>query len=247
MERKKRGKFRIDLEHYWRGQRKVSRLAEEYIAGMDKDGFRQKIKSADMEIFPCICFSRNIAVGALEVAEIVGERLGYQVVDREIIEYICKKSQLSRKSIATFDERYPGIIKDLMCRILGDRPFGMDDYAKDLFVISYFLASTEPTIFVGRGIHLILPRDRVLAVRCISSKSRRVKRLARTLGVSKQEAEQTLKLAAREQKDFFLKVHGKEKAPTDEFDMILDLDHVREAHWAAQAVEALFRSRFEIQ
>jgi hypothetical protein len=40
------------------------------------------------------------------------------------------------------------------------------------------MAATGSTIFVGRGTHLILPRDRVLAVRLICSDAFRTERLA---------------------------------------------------------------------
>lgn len=175
---------------------------------------------------------------------LVGEKLGCQVVDREIIEYICIKTHLSRQSIATFDERYPGLVKEIMCLFLGDRPFSMNAYARDLFIISYFLASTAPTIFVGRGVHLMLPRNQLIAVRCISNRNKRIKRLAETLGVDPKGAEQTLNAADHEQAEFFQRVHGKKRASSKEFDMVLNLDAISEKNWVADSIVNLFHKRF---
>jgi len=194
---------------------------------------------------PPFCFSRNIGVGALEVATIVSEKLGYRVLDREILEYICQKTQLSQKSIATFDERYPGRIKEFLCLLLGDTSFDMQTYARQLFIVSYYLAHTEPTIFVGRGIHLMLPRSRVFAVRCICSKDRRIARLAESLGTGPDDAKNTLDQADGEQAEFFRKVHGKEKANPSEFDVILNFDHLSDPEVMADAIVFLFRNRFE--
>ncbi|MDA3898021.1 MAG: hypothetical protein PF482_17950 [Desulfobacteraceae bacterium] len=70
-----------------------------------------------------------------------------------------------------------------MCLILGDRAFDINDYARELFYAAFCLAHMESNIFVGRGIHLMLPRDRVFAVRIVSSRERRIKRLADSLNI----------------------------------------------------------------
>lgn len=238
------GKFRVDLKYYWHGKREISRLATRYTREFDKDAVREKLGDSQVSIFPTICFSRNIGVGALDLAQLVGEKLGYRVLDREILEYICRKTQLSQQSIKTFDERYPGIIKEFMCRLLGDSPFDMQAYARQLFIVSHFLAHTEPTIFVGRGIHLMLPRNRVFAVRCICSRQRRVRRLAESITTGKSAAEKSLTEADLEQKEFFRKVHGKDRADASEFDVVLNLEYNTDFDAIADAIVNLFMARF---
>ena len=41
--------------------------------------------------FPVICFSRRIGVGALEIADILADQIGYRVIDREILEYLANR------------------------------------------------------------------------------------------------------------------------------------------------------------
>jgi hypothetical protein len=60
-----------------------------------------------------------------------------------------------------------------------------------------------PTIFAGWGAHLLLPRDRVLAVRCISSRGYRIRRLADLLGESAEEAAKRRDEADNEQRIYF--------------------------------------------
>ena len=66
-----------------------------------------------------------------------------------------------------FDERYPGKMSELGAMFFGEKSFIMSDYVKNLVSAVFTFANMGSTIFVGRGIHLILPRDRVLAVRTI--------------------------------------------------------------------------------
>jgi cytidylate kinase len=235
-----------DLSKYWKGKRKISKLAFEYIQKIDKDEFRKTLLSKDIEIFPTICISRKIGVGALELAEKLAKQLGYRVVDREIIEHLSEETELSRQSIATFDERYPGIIREFLGRILGDRLFDLSEYGRQLFVTASFLAHMDKTIFVGRGIHLMLPRNRVFAIRCISSIDYRVQHLAKSLKVTSTKARKIIQQADAEQKEFFSRIHGKDRAATSEFDAVLNLDYIDDLDVAAEMLKSLFSSRFKL-
>ena len=82
---------------------------------------------------PTICFSRKIGVGALEVADILAEKIGYQVVDREILEYIANQGSLSEKTVSLFDERYPGKIRAFLSLAFEEKAFVSSDYTKHLF------------------------------------------------------------------------------------------------------------------
>lgn len=232
------------LEKYWKGQRRVKHLAREYAGYFMKEDIREKVRKSGVAVCPSICISRNIGVGAIEVAEILGEQLGFRMFDREIIEEISNLSALSRQSIETFDERYPGRIRELMGMILGDRAFGMNDYARHLFYSAFFLAHMESTIFVGRGIHLMLPRNRVFAVRFVSSRERRINRLVDALGVDENKAVQLLNQAEKEQREFFQMVHQKDAAPADEFDLVMNLDYISDPETAANVVAMMFKNRF---
>jgi cytidylate kinase len=120
----------------------------------------------------------------------------------------------------------------------------MQDYMRKLFSTVYALAEAEPTIFVGRGTHLILPRDQVLAVRFISSKEFRINRLADILEVTKTAAEKKLDEADKEQREFFRKAYRKKDAPPNEFDLIINCDFINRADWAAEIVRQAFVGKF---
>lgn len=244
MAEKKKQPRDSDLSRYWKGKLRVNQLADDYVEQFNKEELREKVRKYDLEIFPTICFSRQIGVGALELAEGTAKKLGYRVIDREMIETISKATELNPVSITTFDERYPGKLRELLGRILGDRPFDLDGYTRHLFVAAFFTAHMGKTIFVGRGLHLMLPRHRVFVVRCIGSMDHRVKNMVQSLNVTQRKAERILTQAAIEQKEFFKRVHGQESARPLEFDLILNMDHIKMAA-AADAIVTLFKSRFD--
>lgn len=205
-----------------------------------KEAFPAKMSST-------ICFSRKIGVGALEIADILAEKIGYSVADREILDCIAKDAKLSKNCVDFFDERYPGKISELSSILLKKKSILISDYVRHLFGAVFSIAGSGPTIFIGRGVHLIMPRHWVLAVRFISSKAYRVKRLAGILNVKDKNAERILNKFDREQKEFFKKAFGKTDASSYEFDMVINCDYVKDPRWAAEIVARAYKEKFNVE
>jgi len=202
----------------------------------------QKIEPSEMA--PVICFSRKIGGGALEIADLLAEKIDYHVVDRELLEHIAKDKELSQKTVQVFDERYPGKMSELASMLFGEKSFIMSDYVKNLVSAVFTFADMGSSIFVGRGAHLILPRDSVLAVRIICSDKYRIKRLADIVDVEEDEAEKMLHTIDREQRAFFKKSFGKKDASPYEFDLVVNSDFITEPRAAAEIVAQAFKEKF---
>jgi cytidylate kinase len=200
---------------------------------------------ASAECPPCIAFSRKIGAGALEIADMVAERLGYQVADRELITQIASQANISEKAIDYFDERFPGYVNRTFKYLFGEKAFVDSDYSRHLISAVLTIASLEPTIFVGRGVHLILPRERVLAVRCICSDDFRTRRIADIMGIDEAETKKKLPGIDKEQAAFFKKVYGKKEASPYEFDMVVNLDHFSNPGDVADIVALAFGKKFK--
>jgi len=223
---------------------KTSESVDQYFREWEKKTLETKKEPPAPHMPPAICFSRKIGVGALEVADILAEKIGYRVVDREIIEYIAKKAKIREDTISIFDELYPGKMNEFIALLFGEKSFIKSDYNRHLFRAVLSMAYLGPTIFVGRGAHLILPRDRVMVVRFISDKQHRINRLHRLLEVEKKEAESNLSQVDKEQREFFKKVFGKKDAPSYEFDVVINFDYIGDPQAAAAIVETTFLKKF---
>lgn len=204
---------------------------------------RQAAASTDLP--PCITFSRKIGVGALEIADIVARRLDYRVADRELIERIANQANISEQATAFFDERFPGYANRTFKYLFGEKSFIDSDYARHLISAVFAIAGLEPTVFVGRGAHLILPREKVLAVRCIASDDYRAQRIAGIMGIDREAARKKLGGVDKEQAAFFKKVFGKKAASPYEFDMVVNLDHFARPDDVADIVALAFGKKFK--
>ena len=224
----------------------AAQMAGQYIRSWEKRKLEAKEKEAALGVIsPAICFSRKIGVGAMEIADILAEKIGYRVADREVIEHISNNADLSKKTVDFFDEHYPGKMNELSALLFREKSFIMSDYVRNLISAVFSMASAQPTIFVGRGTHLILPRDSQLAVRFISSKSHRIGRLIEILNVEEEAAEKKIDEVDKGQRDFFKKVFGKKDASPYEFDIVINCDFITQPEWAAEIVSQAFKEKFK--
>ncbi len=194
---------------------------------------------------PCITISRKIGVGALEIADILARKLGYALADRALIEQIASQADISEKAISFFDERFPGYANRTFKYLFGEKAFIDSDYARHLVRAVLALAGSTPSVFVGRGAHLILPRESVLAVRCICSDNYRANRMADMLDIRKAAAMKKLNAIDKEQAAFFRKVFGKKEAAAYEFDLVLNLDHIVDCNDAAEIIALAFSRKYK--
>ena len=220
-------------------------MADRYIREWDEKHRGTKAEEAPaVEYPPTICISRKLASGAVELADLVAEKIGYRVVDQQILHHIATNASLSEKTVAIFDERYPGKIAELVTLAFGEKAFIKSDYAKHLFSSVYAIAALGPTIFVGRGVHLLLSREKVLAVRIICSDSFRIRRIASLMNISKEEAAKQISELDRLQAAFFKEVFNKKDASPHEFDLVINCDYIKEPQSAAEIILTAFKGKF---
>lgn len=205
---------------------------------------RREIK--DFSPNRCICLSRSIGTGALEVAESLSEITGYRVIDKEIMEHMEKDSSLTEKIIEFFDERFPGKMNELLVALSIEKKFFKNDYIKQLAKTVNALSHSEPTIFVGRGTHLILPRHAILSVQLICSRNLRIEKLSNMLSIGKSEAAARLKTIDKEHHEFFKAVYLRQKISPAEFDLVINMDHIKSGPQVARIIASAFEEKFQI-
>jgi len=230
--------------YYGKKRQAAAEWADHYIKKYNHEEAEKKQVDKKLVILPSVCFSRQIGVGALEIADFLSGMIGYRVIDREILEHMAKDAKQALKMIESYDERYVGRAAELFSMLISEKTFIKSDYGRQLVKTVTALACSEPTIFVGRGTHLILPRDTILSVWFICSLEYRVNRLACMLNIDKSEAERQLKVFDVEQRDFFKAVYQKKETTPDEFDLVINMDHVNGAFKAASIVACAFNQKF---
>lgn len=216
--------------------------ADVYIKKWHQDqGIQQSEKQGPMA-FPSVCIARQIGVGVLEIADLLAKITHYRVVDREILTHMASDTGLSEAVIGVFDERYPGWSSEFFTMLTSQKTFLKSDYARQLVKSVTALADLGPTIFVGRGAHLILPRQSTLSVSIMSSRRYRVDRLSRILDLPPSRVSKELDVMDAEQQDFFKQVY--KSPPTLEFDLVINRDHLKGAGQIARILHCAMTEKF---
>jgi len=219
--------------------------ASRYIREWDEKRIEKREKEPEfVEFPPTICISRKLAVGAVEIADIVAEKIGYRVIDQQLLQHIATQASLSEKTVSIFDERYPGKLSEWVTLAFGEKAFIKSDYTKQLFSSVYAIAAFGPTIFVGRGVHLLLPREKVLALRIISSVQFRVQRLVSLMNISREDAAKQIRELDQQQTAFFKEVYNKKDASPYEFVLVINCDYIKEPRSVAEIILSAFREKF---
>ena len=229
---------------YSKKGRNAAGLAEEFIQRWSID--HEPVQTPDTQPLmpPSICLAREIGAGALEIADSLREVTGFTVVDRVIMEHIAQDAHLNEKTVAWFDERYPGLLAELFSMAFSEKSFVKNDYVKHLFRTVVAIASRESTIFVGRGVHNMLARDRVLAVKIHASTEFRARRLSEMLDMPLKEAEKKISEVDHEQREFFKKMYGHKNGSSNEFDLVLNRDHYTDRDWSVSLIVQAFKLKF---
>ncbi len=118
--------------YYGKKRQSASTWTEASIKKWSKEQQDKQQEAEKPTIHYSICFSRQIGVGALEIADLLSEIIHYRVVDREIIEHMAQDTNLSKKVIEFYDERYPGKMSELFSMLISERTFIKNDYVRQL-------------------------------------------------------------------------------------------------------------------
>lgn len=211
-------------------------------------GARQDIKETIewvRQIPPAICFSRVIGVGALEIADVLGGILGHRVIEQQILRHITEELKRLDAKTGSIDTRYPLEVVEYLSLLFSTKGFKKTDFSQHLFAAVLSIAGLAPTIFVGWGTHLILPRERTLAVRLVCSDGYRIERLSKIFNSDPDAIQKKLHEVDARQKRFFAETFDRQKAFAHEFDLILNCDRLRDPRLCARTVAAVFNEKFK--
>jgi hypothetical protein len=126
------------------------------------------------------CFltiSREAGAGGSEVAAIVGKRLGWQVLDKNLLDQVAERFRHDRTMLDLVDETRSNWVYDVLGTWMDNTVIPHETYVSQLSRVILAAARQSNFIFVGRGARFLLPREKVFAVRLIAPEGFRLMRI----------------------------------------------------------------------
>lgn len=132
------------------------------------------VRKKKTETAPYIAISREAGSRGTEIALEVARRLGWDVLDKELLDFMAERYKLPRDMLDVVDESRANWFHDVLGAFFDSRLVSQDSYVAHLHRIVYVAALHGNVVFVGRAAQFILPRQSGLAVRIVAPKRQRI-------------------------------------------------------------------------
>jgi len=124
-----------------------------------------------------ITLSREAGAGGGEIGEAVGRRLGWEVLDKALLDRVAQGGRLPRAMLDLVDETQSNWAYDIVGPWLDRRIVPHEKYMVHAARVVLAAARRGNVVLVGRGCQFLLPPGQGLAVRIIASEKYRVRRV----------------------------------------------------------------------
>ncbi|HOA50638.1 MAG: cytidylate kinase-like family protein [Thermogutta sp.] len=198
--------------------RTAQQIADRIIRFDTAHGAQQK------KIGPYITISRQAGAGAEQIAHAVGERLGWEVVDKNVLDAIAKHFCLERSQLENLDESSGNWLRDTLFLWLDPHIISADKFLACLEKVVWMAARKGNVVFVGRGVRFLLPDEHGLAVRLVASEKYRVERIRREKGLSEAAARRFVHELEQTRRQFVQRFFHKDVDDPQWYDLVINVE-----------------------
>ncbi len=170
-----------------------------------------------------VSISRQMGSGGSLLARAIGERLGWGVLDRELVAEIARGMHRPEPVVAAHDEHPSGPLDDYLSYLIVPGDPGQNRFIEEMVSTIRSIAKTRNAVIVGRGANWFLGSEGGLRLRIVAPVEQRVELLSQRIGISPAEAARRLHEADAEQRTFIRQAFGREIDDPLGYDLIMNL------------------------
>jgi cytidylate kinase len=170
-----------------------------------------------------IAISREAETGGTAVAREVGDRLGWRVYDRELLQQIAADLGVRAELLDNVDEHRGNWLREAFERMLGVPYVPESAYVHRLVKIVQTIGALGDCVIVGRGAPFVLPAATTFRVRLVAPRDHRVASLRSRLGLDESSAESMLTTQDRERIGFVRDHFSKDPEEPSQYDLTLNV------------------------
>ncbi len=188
-----------------------------------------------------ISISREAGAGGLMIARIVGEQLGWDVLDKELLEFMADRYNMPRDMLEIVDETRANWFYDVLGAFLDARIVSHDSFVYHLERITYLAALHGDVVLVGRGTQFVLPRASGIAARIIKPRPLRIRSMMARYRISQQAAADRVDELDKHRREFCRRHFHHDVENPAEYDLIINTARLSDQA-AAELIVAAFRN-----
>lgn len=190
-----------------------------------------------------IAISRQAGTSGPAIAREVGQRLGWPVYDRELVELIAQEMGLRSRLVESVDERRRNWLQEWWQEFTTRPELPQSEYAENLVHVLLSLASHGECVIVGRGAAQVLPEATTLRVRLVGPEAGRVAMLQEKFDLSADEARRWVRQTDERRGRFVRDTFHKNPDDLTGYDLVLNTCRLGVKDCADMIVNALQRMK----
>jgi cytidylate kinase len=172
-----------------------------------------------------LTISQQSGSSGIELGNAVAKRLGWQVYDKEIVNYISENTQVRKHMVELFDEKARTEMHTLISSILDKNSINKEIYFKQLTKTMVTLARHGNAVIIGRGGNFILPDSMALKIFITRDFADRIQEISQQSD-NALAAEKELKKNDIVRSLFIRKHFGKDADHPSHFDLVINLSKI---------------------
>jgi cytidylate kinase len=192
-------------------------------------------------IKPFITIAREPGSGGKPIAQAVAEKLGFTLVDEQIIDEIAHSTKKRKEIIKAIDEKARTRIEDFVHSFLNEEYVDDIKYVSELVRIILTYAHQGQVVILGRGANFMTPLAKGLHVNVVAPYDTRVLRAMEFEGHTKSQAKQVIAAHTAERENFVKKYFRQDINRPSAYDLVVNTQHFRINEARDVIVEAFYR------
>jgi cytidylate kinase len=202
-----------------------------------------------------ICISHATGAGGTELGRLVADKLGFRLIDEEIVTKAAEHQQVSAEDLADVERR-----KSLLSRILNDVAIGAAMGSAGGVSIPSYAAEPQPdksslrslirqsisetaddgnVVIVSHAASFALAdRDDVLRVLVTASPETRARRLGEASGLDEKDARKSIGANDAGRADYLKRFYGVSDELPTHYDLVVNTDRIPATQWSGLVADA---------
>jgi cytidylate kinase len=188
-----------------------------------------------------IAVSREAGSRGSSIASRAGQKLGWQIYNQELLEYIAQEGAFRQGIVENLPEPAGRWVDQQLERLLREQNLSQHPSIIELARIILALGAQGEVILIGRGAGLILPRESTLHVRTVAPRNDRVAYMSQWMRLTEGEAAEHVQVRDARRADFIETHFHRRPSDVHQYDLVLNTSLLGEdlcADLIAQAARA---------
>jgi hypothetical protein len=186
-----------------------------------------------------VTISREAGAGGGEIGRCVGQRLGWEVFDKNLLDCIADRFQVSRMMLDLVDETRTNWVYDVLGTWMDRKLVPHEKYVACLSRVVLAAAHRGHAVFVGRGAQFLLPRPELFAVRVVASPQYRVRRIMEQAGIGESDARRMIAAVDEGRREFAERFFHHDITDPHLYDLVINVERCGKAESVEEIVAAV--------